>query len=165
MCKMANLTDEEIIRDAVNLVDEGLAVTLPVKGRSMLPFILGGRDSVVLTRPVDIREGDVVLARIDGRRFVLHRVIEIAGNSDAGAGDADRCVVLMGDGNLRGRERCPLHEVLARADEVVGADGVHRRLDSPRQRRLARLWRRLLPVRRWLLAIYKRTVIRNIDIQ
>ena len=90
MCKMANLTDEEIIRDAVKLVDEGLAVTLPVKGRSMLPFILGGRDSVVLTRPVDIREGDVVLARIDGRRFVLHRVIEIAGNPDAGSGDADR---------------------------------------------------------------------------
>lgn len=152
---MADVSEIAIIRDAVRLVDEGLAVTLPVKGRSMLPFILGGRDSVVLTRPDDIREGDVVLARIDGRRFVLHRVIEVA----------DGCIVLMGDGNLRGRERCPLQEVLARADEVVGADGVHRRLDSPRQRRLARLWRRLLPVRRWLLAIYKRTIIRNIDIQ
>ena len=152
---MKEVSDEQIIRDAVSLVDEGLAVTMLVKGRSMLPFILGGRESVVLTRPGEIRPGDVVLARIDGRRYVLHRVMEVSPER----------VELMGDGNIAGREVCRPEDVLARADEVVGADGRHRRLDSPRQRRLARLWRRLLPVRRWLLAVYKRTVIRNIDIQ
>ena len=152
---MKELSDEQIIRDAVSLVNEGLAVTMLVKGRSMLPFILGGRESVVLTRPGEIRPGDVVLARIDGRRYVLHRVMEVSPER----------VELMGDGNIAGREVCRPEDVLARADEVVGADGCHRRLDSPRQRRLARLWRRLLPVRRWLLAVYKRTVIRNIDIQ
>ena len=152
---MKEVSDEQIIRDAVSLVDEGLAVTMLVKGRSMLPFILGGRESVVLTRPGEIRPGDVVLARIDGRRYVLHRVMEVSPER----------VELMGDGNIAGREVCRPEDVLARADEVVGADGRHRRLDSSRQRRLARLWRRLLPVRRWLLAVYKRTVIRNIDIQ
>ncbi|MBQ6957629.1 MAG: S24/S26 family peptidase [Bacteroidales bacterium] len=149
------MSDEQIIREAVRLVDEGLAVTMLVKGRSMLPFILGGQESAVLTQPGDIRPGDVVLARIDGCRYVLHRVMEVS---------ADK-VVLMGDGNIRGQEICRPSDVLARADEVVGADGRHRRLDTPKARRQARVWRRLLPLRRYLLAIYKRTILRNIKIQ
>lgn len=152
---MKAVTEEQIISDAVRFVNEGLAVTMRVKGRSMLPFILGGQESVVLTRPGTIRPGDVVLARIDDRRYVLHRVMEIFPGK----------VVLMGDGNLRGQEICRPDQVLARADEVVSADGSRRRLDTPRQQRRARLWRRLLPVRRWLLAIYKRTYLRNIPIQ
>lgn len=152
---MDKLSDELILSEAVRLVNEGMAVTLLVKGRSMLPFIFGGRDSVVLTRPGEIREGDVVLARIGGQRYVLHRVMSVS----------DTRVELMGDGNVAGREICRPEDVLARADEVVGPDGRHRRLDTPKQRRRARLWRRLLPVRRWILAVYKRTIIRNLDIQ
>ena len=152
---MKQVSDDQIIGDAIRLVQEGMAVTMLVKGRSMLPFILGGQESAVLTQPGEIKTGDVVLARIDGRRYVLHRVMEVS---------ADR-VVLMGDGNIRGQEVCRPEDVLARADEVVGADGKHRRIDTPRQKRRARIWRRLLPVRRWLLAIYKRTIIRGIPIQ
>lgn len=152
---MKQVSDDQIIGDAVRLVQEGMAVTMLVKGRSMLPFILGGQESAVLTQPGEIKTGDVVLARIDDRRYVLHRVMDVS---------ADR-VVLMGDGNIRGQEVCRPADVLARADEIVGADGKHRRLDTPRQKRRARIWRRLLPVRRWLLAIYKRTIIRGIPIQ
>ena len=152
---MPTVPDEVIIGDAVRLVNEGLAVTLLVKGRSMLPFILGGIESVVLTRPGELRPGDVVLARIDDQRYVLHRVMEVS----------DTRVELMGDGNIKGREYCRPQDVLARADEVVGDDGRHRRLDSPRQRRLARLGRRLLPVRRYLLFIYRHTIITNKHIQ
>ena len=152
---MKTVTDEQIISDAVRLVNEGMAVTLLVKGRSMLPFILGGIDSVVLTRPGDVRRGDVVLARIDGQRYVLHRVMEVS----------DTRVELMGDGNLVGREVCRLEDVLARTDEVVKGDGRHVRLDTPRMRRAARLWRRLLPFRRYILFIYRHTIIRNKNIQ
>jgi len=152
---MKTVTDELIISDAVRLVNEGMAVTLLVKGRSMLPFILGGIDSVVLTRPGDVRRGDVVLARIDGQRYVLHRVMEVS----------DTRVELMGDGNLVGREVCRPEDVLARTDEVVKGDGRHVRLDTPRMRRAARLWRRLLPFRRYILFIYRHTIIRNKNIQ
>ena len=148
---MNKVTDQQIISDAVRLVNEGMAVTMLVKGRSMLPFILGGLESVVLTRPGEIREGDVVLAQIAEGRYVLHRVMSVSPER----------VVLMGGGNIRGKEVCRPQDVLARADEVVGEDGRHRRLDTPAQRRRARLWRRLLPVRRWILAVYKRTIIRN----
>ena len=113
---MQGISDEQIIREAVSLVSEGMAVTMLVKGRSMLPFIEGGRDSAVLTRPGTVREGDVVLARIDGRRYVLHRVMEVSPER----------IVLMGDGNIRGQEICRPEDVLARADEVVGPDGRHR---------------------------------------
>ncbi|MBR1538572.1 MAG: S24/S26 family peptidase [Bacteroidales bacterium] len=152
---MQGISDQQIIQEAAALVGEGMAVTMLVKGRSMLPFIEGGRDSAVLTRPGTIREGDVVLARIDGQRYVLHRVMEVS---------SDR-IVLMGDGNIRGQEVCRPEDILARVDEVVGPDGRHRRLDTPAQRRRARLWRRLLPVRRWILAVYKRTFLRNKQIQ
>ena len=152
---MAKVSDEQIITDAVRLVDEGLAVTMLVKGHSMLPFILGGLESVVLTKPGTVKPGDVVLARLGNGHFVLHRVMEVSPER----------IVLMGDGNLRGREACRPQDVLARADEVVGEDGRHRRLDSPKMLRRARTWRRLLPVRRWILAVYKRTIIRNKTIQ
>ena len=42
------MTDNQIIDEAVRLVRDGVSVTLPVDGRSMLPFIVGGRESVVL---------------------------------------------------------------------------------------------------------------------
>lgn len=148
-------SDEQIIQEAVRLVNEGLEVTMLVKGSSMLPFILGGLDSVALTKPGKVHEGDVVLARIGGSRYVLHRVMEVT---------PDR-VELMGDGNIRGREICRPEDLLARAVAVVGTDGHRRQLDTPGAMRKARLWRKLLPIRRWILAVYRRTYLRNKHIQ
>ena len=41
-------SDNEIIQSAIKLVQEGLRVTFPVKGYSMLPFIIGSKESVDL---------------------------------------------------------------------------------------------------------------------
>ena len=151
---MTELTDTMIIEEAVRMTREGLAVTFLVKGRSMLPFIYGGIDSVILTAPGKVKKGDAVLARIGKDHYVLHRIVGIDGDK----------VELMGDGNIAGRETCRISDILARADEVVGADGRHERLEAS-SRFAIRLWMRLRPVRRWLLAIYKRTIIRNIPVQ
>ncbi len=141
------MTDGQIIGEAIRLVDEGVTVTFPVNGYSMIPFIIGGRESVVLSKPKDIRKGTVVLAWADGCRYVVHRVVDIRG---------DR-VVLMGDGNWRGVEHCPLSDIKAVATHVVGADGSRRSLQSRGSMFAARVWRVLRPVRRWILAIYRRT--------
>ena len=85
-------SDKVIIEEAIRLVDEGVSVTLPVNGQSMLPFIIGGKESVILQKPVEPKVGDVVLAWVEGCRFVVHRIISIKGND----------VVLMGDGNIIG---------------------------------------------------------------
>ena len=56
------MTDEVIIEEAIRLVNDGVSVTFPVRGYSMLPFVIGGRESVVLQKPGVTQVGDVVLA-------------------------------------------------------------------------------------------------------
>jgi len=140
------MTDNEIIEEACRLVREGVNVTLPVKGLSMLPFIIGGKESVILHRPGLIDVGDVVLAWVDGNRYVVHRIIKL---------DYDR-VTLMGDGNVKGTEHCRLNDIKARVTHVVSADNKKRDLYSRWRVRAAKLWYWLRPIRRYLLAIYRR---------
>lgn len=128
------------------MVNEGLSVTFPVNGVSMLPFIIGGEESVVLVKPSTPQIGDIVLAWVDGNRYVVHRIISIIGDD----------ITLMGDGNRIGHEFCKAKDIAARADYVVDAKGRRRYLYSKSQMFFSRLWFRLLPIRRYLLAIYKR---------
>ena len=46
------ITDDVIIEEAIRLTEEGICVTLPVNGNSMLPFIIGGHESVILQKPI-----------------------------------------------------------------------------------------------------------------
>ena len=150
------MTDNEIINEAIRLVEAGVSVTLPVNGRSMLPFIIGGRESVILQQPPkqgetrqdapQLKLGDVVLAWVEGSCYVVHRIIRI---------DGDR-VTLMGDGNLVGTEHCRLSDIKAIATHVVGSDEQPHDLYTSRRMLGVRLWWWLLPIRRYLLAIYKR---------
>ena len=144
---MNTISDDEIIKSAIKLVNEGLRVTFPVKGYSMLPFIIGGKESVDLVKPIDIQVGHVVLAWVEGCRYVVHRIIQIDGDK----------VVLMGDGNIAGVEHCLLSDVAALAVNVVTPQGKHNNLYAPWRIKASRLWWRLLPIRRWILAIYRRT--------
>lgn len=140
------MTDEIIIHEAIRLVDEGVSVTFPVKGYSMLPFIIGSRESVILQKPLTVRLGDVVLAWVDDCRYVVHRVIGIEGER----------VILMGDGNIVGVEHCLLSDVKALATHVVDAKGRKHDLYAPWRQRASRLWWQMRPVRRYILAIYRR---------
>ena len=138
--------DAEVMSEVVRLVAEGVSVTLPVNGMSMLPFIIGGRESVVLQKPTALREGQVVLAWVDGTRYVVHRIIGIDGEH----------ITLMGDGNLVGTEHCTAADVKGVVTHVMDAQERMRDLYSWHRRWAARLWRWLRPVRRYLLAIYIR---------
>ena len=147
---MTQISDNEIIRNAIQLVNEGLRVTFPVKGYSMLPFIIGSKESVDLVKPDHLQVGHVVLAWVEGCRYVVHRIIRIDGDQ----------VTLMGDGNIAGVEHCRLDEVAALAINVVTPTGIHQELYAPWRIKASRLWWKLLPVRRWILAIYKRTYLK-----
>ena len=141
------MTDNEIIEEAVRLVREGVNVTLPVKGRSMLPFIIGGKESVILHSPGGIVDvGDVVLAWVDGNRYVVHRIIKL---------DYDR-VTLMGDGNVAVTEHCRLNDIKARVTHVVDAKDKTHYLYNRWRMLGAKVWYWLRPIRRYLLAIYRR---------
>ena len=140
------MNDNGVIEEAVRLVQKGVTVTFPVTGQSMLPFIIGGKESVILHAPGLTAVGDVVLAWVDGNRYVVHRIINI---------DGDR-VTLMGDGNVRGTEHCLLKDIKARVTHVVDAKERTHYLYNRWRKSAAKIWYWLRPMRRYLLAIYKR---------
>ena len=140
------MTDNKIIEEAIRLVREGVSVTLPVNGNSMLPFIIGGKESVILQQPELPKVGGVVLAWADGYRYVVHRIVRI---------DGER-VTLMGDGNLMGTEHCILNDIKARVTHVVDAKKRTHYLYKGWRKLAAKVWYWLRPVRRYLLAIYRR---------
>ena len=140
------MKDRIIIEEASRLVSEGVCVTLPVNGQSMLPFIIGGKESVILQKPENLKVGHVVLAWVDGNHFVVHRIKTIDGTS----------VTLTGDGNLGGLEYCQLSDVRALATHVVDSNGRKRYLYTKWRMRGVNIWNKLFTLRRYILAIYRR---------
>lgn len=140
------LPNSVMLGEVKSFLQEGKDVIIPTKGNSMLPFIRGERDSVNLRKLQDIAVGDIVLAEIREGQYVLHRVFGIDGD----------LVTLMGDGNLRGVERCSRDRIAGTAVEIL-RNG-EKRVDcrSPRALRQARIWRRLMPLRRIILGFYRR---------
>ena len=128
-----------LIPEVGRLLAEGREVELRPKGNSMLPHIRQDRDNVVLFKKDTVQKGDIVLADLGGR-YVLHRVI---------AEDGER-LILKGDGNVRGTERCMRKDVLGTVVKII-RNG--KRSVVPGK---ARFWIALSPIRRYLLAIYRR---------
>lgn len=148
------LPNNIVIGEVKRMLDVAERVVLPVKGNSMLPFIIGDRESVELVKPKELlKVGDVVLAWVDGNRYVVHRIISAEGNR----------LTLMGDGNIAGTEHCTAKDVVARAEYVIDAKGRRHDLYADWRCYASRLWRTLLPVRRWILAIYRRTWLKIIS--
>lgn len=129
------------------ILREGKRVVLKAKGNSMLPFIRNLKDSVEL-EPVCVEKlsrGDIVLARVNGTNvYVLHRILSIKGEM----------VVLMGDGNIRGKEFCRTADICGKVMRILAGEK-ETDPNSATERRKAILWMKLLPVRRWLLALYR----------
>lgn len=122
------------------MLAKGCSVTIRAKGRSMYPFIRDGRDLIVLLGNTEVNEGDIVLAELPDKSYVLHRIYQMQGDE----------ILLMGDGNLHSMERCRKDAVLGKAIRIIrGSCQVD--CASASERRKAVVWRRLLPVRRYLL--------------
>lgn len=136
------LNNELFFIDVARMLSQGHLVTLRSKGNSMYPFIADGRDSVELWKTKDLTVGDIVLAQVQGKGYVLHRIYKIEGE----------WLTLMGDGNLRATERCRLDDVLGKAVRIL-RNGRYVECTSFKERFKAACWRRLLPVRRYLLFI------------
>ncbi|MBQ7422788.1 MAG: S24/S26 family peptidase [Prevotella sp.] len=130
----------------VEMLNEGHTVTLRLRGFSMRPFLEDNRDKALLIKPESPKVGDAVLAEIGPKHFVLHRIIKIDGEN----------VTLRGDGNLA-CEYCKLENI------VGGVIGFYRkgrtsldRTDGMKWRIYSWIWMHLYPIRRYLLAFYRR---------
>ncbi len=131
----------------VESIERGERTTIPTKGNSMLPFIIGERDSVTLEGADTLHVGDILLARVGDKHYVLHRAIAVT----------DECITLMGDGNIKGVERVKPCDIIAKAI-TIHHKGKQIDCNSSKQRRRAQIWHKLLPVRRYILAIYARAI-------
>ena len=142
---MQTLTkDNDILLSGVEaFIKEGRSVILKARGQSMLPFILPERDSVQLEKAESLSVGDIVLVRLyrsASPYYVMHRIIRIE----------DGVFTMMGDGNISGVEKFRRENVIAKVTAIVSEDGKSRKVGK------ASVWRALRPVRRYLLAFYRR---------
>lgn len=135
-----------LLPEIVKLLDEGHTVTLRLRGFSMRPFLEDERDKALLTKADNPKVGDPVLAEVDPKHFVLHRIIKIDGDQ----------VILRGDGNLAD-EQCSIQDVKG---AVIGFYRKGRetmdRTDGWKWRTYSWIWVHLYPIRRYLLAFYRR---------
>ena len=122
------------------------SVTFIVRGFSMRPFIEDGRDKVVLVPPREPKIGDIVLAEVREQTYALHRVIKIK----------DGVYTMRGDGNpLRMTEEFTYDGIIGIAEAFI-RKGKRVSVDSLKWRSYSAIWNVLKPLRRILLAIYRR---------
>ena len=138
-----------LLGEVTSLLNEGKDVILMTKGNSMLPFIRGERDSVNLRKLESLAVGDIVLAQVREDVYVLHRVFSVDGS----------IVTLMGDGNLKGKERCRRSDISGTVMEILKDGGKVVDCRGRKALALARIWRLLLPFRRYILAVYRRIIL------
>lgn len=74
------------------MLKNGNTVSLVVKGNSMFPFLISGRDKVLLA-PVtsQLKKGDIVLYKSCNGKYALHRISKIDRKGD---------LEIIGDGQL-----------------------------------------------------------------
>lgn len=142
------LPNDILIPQIRKVLEEGHTATFRVRGVSMRPFLEDGRDKVLL-EPLRRapRVGDVVLAEVEPKRYVLHRIVRIEGER----------ITMRGDGNVRGTEEFDRKHIIGiataffrkgrnRPDSVTGT----------KWKLYSRIWLALTPLRRWILAAYRR---------
>ncbi len=142
--KRIQIPNAILIPQICELVNEGHKVSICIKGKSMRPFLEGGRDIVVLAASAEYKKGDVVLAEVRKDMHVLHRIEYID----------SRYVRLRGDGNIKNTEICRTDGLRAKAVGFV-RKGRSVSTDSIIWRIYSKWWTGLLPLRRILLAAYR----------
>ena len=144
---MDKLTVENAIflPHVVQLIQEGHTATMMARGNSMRPFIEDGRDKLVFGQVDHLSVGDVILAEVTEGHFVCHRIEALK----------DGEVTMRGDGNVNGTEMFPKENVRAKLLQVVRKGKTYTLATSKAWKCYSSVWPKLLPMRRYLLALYR----------
>ena len=95
----------------LDMLKNGNTVSLVVKGNSMFPFLISGRDKALLcsvTSP--LKKGDIVLYKNRNGKYALHRISKI---------DNDGNLEIIGDGQLVADYPVSPDNVVAKVDKVI----------------------------------------------
>ena len=147
--RVLNFSHDTIIPQIKAIIDEGKTIRFRVRGWSMRIFVEHERDEVLLAPIGDspIVMGDVILAHTTAGSYVLHRVVNINAN----------LITLQGDGNVGAVEHCTHDKVIGRAIGFYRKGRQQPDLTSSRKWKVySAIWLTLTPVRRYILAAYRR---------
>ncbi|NPD92313.1 S24/S26 family peptidase [Xylanibacter muris] len=146
--KHKKISNSRFLPEVIRMIGNGHSVTIPLKGYSMRPFLEDDRDKAILSKVRNLNIGDIALAEISPKTYVLHRIIGINGDN----------VVLRGDGNIA-CEHCRLSDIKAIATGFYRKGSNKPCLTSSRKwKAYSWIWTRLYPIRRYLLFIYRITL-------
>ena len=82
----------ELVPLIKEVIARGTSFRMYPNGRSMLPTIVAGKDSVDLSLPVGLKKYDIVLYSRDNGQYVLHRIVKVHGEYFDMCGDAQHCI-------------------------------------------------------------------------
>lgn len=134
---------EEIMPVIEEKLLSGGTVEIPITGTSMLPLLVEGRDSVILTAYKNkLSKYDLPLYRRADGKYVLHRVLK-----------AENGVYTMcGDNQWVMEKGITDKQIIGVACEI-NRNGKSFRTDSGRYKAYCRIWKMLLPIRKYIVAI------------
>jgi len=149
---MSYLEPEKIIRAeewfaAIEpLLREGYQFKICPVGKSMVPFLAGGRDEAVLSIPdseYKYKRNDIVLYKIENGTFVLHRICRVN----------KKGVFTLGDGNTGVEGPIKREEILALVDYIIRKGKIIRKNDRM-YILLVSIWRFIRPFRPVVFKMY-----------
>ena len=147
MCDQ-QITSLDLDHLAVTVLDQGAAFRFHAHGHSMSPFIKDG--DIVTVVPVhdassDIRIGDAVMARLNERRVVVHRVTRVTRDQQG------LVYRLQGSANIKPDGDVPVQDILGRVISI--RRGTRRRDVGNRwERYIVTLWTLVIP---WVRRLYR----------
>ena len=98
----------------LDMLKNGNTVSLVVKGNSMFPFLISGRDKVLLkavTNP--LKKGDIVLYKNRNSKHILHRISKVDKNGN---------FEIIGDGQLVADYPVSAENIVAKVVKVIRKD-------------------------------------------
>lgn len=143
---MIEITQEWLFKQTRDFLAKGKKVIMRGRGVSMHPYLRPGVDAVVLSpyNTEDLQPGLIVLFYYHGN-YLLHRII----------GRKGKYYIMQGDGVWRGKETVQEQDIIAVVWTVIRSGGKEVSTQSPVARWYWICWRRLRPIRRYLLWIYR----------
>lgn len=148
---MAQASLNELLPMITEQIEAGGEVRFRPRGISMLPFLMEGRDEVVLIAPPpQLKKGDIPFYRRADGSFVLHRVVGIRESSYTMCGD-----------NQYIRERGVLHDNVIALAKGVYRKGRYMSADSFTYKLWGFLWPKYMFLKGILIRIYHKLKRRN----
>lgn len=140
------IPNEILLTQVAQYIREGRSVTLTVRGNSMNPFLVDGRDQVTLSPFIEkeLQPGAVVLARESGGRLLLHRIIRRQGE----------VLTMLGDGNIQYTEETCISNVIGIMTKTI-RKGKEYACNERTWQWYSALWFKLRPMRKELLSLFR----------